>query len=78
MQGQLPISENVYNTTKNAMVLPQLKSFSLILLGQLYDNDCQVLLTKHKLYAAEYKELNLKGVRNPNNGIWNITMYKQI
>ena len=43
--GQLPLSTSLSPTGKQAMIIPALKSASLISLGQLCDNNCQIVLT---------------------------------
>ena len=50
-QYQLPISKKLSTYAQKATVLPQLKSSSLVSLGQLCDNNYQVLLDK-KIYMS--------------------------
>ena len=52
-QGQLPLAESLSPQAKNAMILPGLKSASLISIGQLCDDGCNVLLNNRKLYAMK-------------------------
>ena len=61
--GWLPIPKLSKEAT-HASVLPQLKTSSLISLGQLCDDDCTVLLHKKKLFAVKDNELLLQGNRN--------------
>ena len=42
--GELPISNKLSKRAKEVMVLPELKSSSLISLGQLCDNNCNIFL----------------------------------
>ena len=52
-QGDLPLSNKLSPAARNAMILPGLKSASLISIGQLYDDDCDVLLNKKTLIAIK-------------------------
>ncbi len=45
-QGTLPISQHLSKKAKETLILPNLKSASLISLGQLYDDGCKVELEK--------------------------------
>ena len=75
-QGQLPLSESLSTQAKNAMILPGLKSASLISIGQLCDDGCNVLLNNKKLYAIKDKTLVLEGDRNYSDGLWDIPIFK--
>ena len=52
-KGILPLSEKISETAKAVMVLPELRISSLILIGQLCDDNCKALLTKKKLNAVK-------------------------
>ena len=54
-QGQLPLSSELTNKAKTAMILPKLASSSLILLGQLCDDDCEILLNKTTMLGIKIK-----------------------
>ena len=56
------------------MVLPELKSASLVSLGQLCDDGCTVVLTKPKLYAMKNNKVILQGDRNHRDGLWDINI----
>ena len=58
------------------MILPELKSSSLISMGQLCDDDCLVVLSKKKLAAIKDNKIVLKGTRNKKDGLWDIPIYK--
>jgi hypothetical protein len=58
------------------MILPNLKSSSLISLGQLCDDDCHIILNKENLTAIKNDKIILKGVRNPTDGLWDIPVQK--
>ena len=57
-------------------MLPELKSASLISLGQLYDNNCIVLLEKENIYAIKEDEVIPEGDRNCTDGLWDIPIPK--
>jgi hypothetical protein len=58
--------------------MPELKSSSLISLGQLADDGCSILLNKTKLFAIKENEIVLKGERNIHDGLWDIPVYKRL
>ena len=73
-QGQLPLSQKLSHQAKQAAVLTDLHSASLISFGQLCDDNCKVLLDKKKCYVMKDQELILQGTRNYNDGLWDITL----
>jgi len=75
-QGILNIHSNLSHAATVGTVLPQLKSASLLSLGQLCDDGCDVLLHKNNLYAMKDKEIILKGFRNKTDGLWDIPVAK--
>ena len=72
--GWLPIP-NLSKEASHASVIPQLKTSSLISLGQLCDDDCTVLLNKNKLYAVKDDKVLLHGDRNHQDGLWDIPIH---
>ena len=58
------------------MILQGLKSASLISIGQLCDDGCNILLNKLKLIAVKIKRIILKGNRNYSDGLWDIPIHK--
>ena len=58
------------------MILPNLTSASLISLGQLCDNKCNILLTEEDLYVLKNNQLILKGTWNHTNNLWDIPIQK--
>ena len=52
-KGELPLSSSLSSKAKTAMILPELKSSNLISLGQLCDDDCQIILDKHQMLALK-------------------------
>ena len=76
-QDNLPLSSKLSNKARIAAILPELRSSSLLFLGQLFDNDCDILLNKKKMYVIKDKELILQGTRNKLDGLWDIPVYKK-
>ncbi len=72
-KGFLPIS-NLTSTATQAHVFPALKSASLLSLGQLCDDDCTILLNKYSLHVFKNLQRILFGVRNRQDGLWNISL----
>ena len=58
------------------MILDNLKSSSLISLGQLCDDKCTVVLTDKKLAVIKNKEIILRGTRNRIDDLWDIPIEK--
>ena len=75
-QGTLNIHDDLSSAAKVGTILPQLKSSSLLSLGQLCDDGCEVLLRKKNLYALKNKQIILKGYRNNTDGLWDIPVAK--
>ena len=80
-QGLIPLSTQLSKSSRTATVLPQLKSSSLISLGQICDDSCTVLLNKEKLYALKDKNITynfnkkdvlIEGTRNKVDNLWDI------
>ena len=60
-QGIIPLSDQLTGHANKTMILPGLKSASLISIGQLYDDNCDVLLNRTKLIAIKDKKLYYEG-----------------
>ena len=61
-QGEIPLSHALSTTGKHAMILPGLKSASLISLGQLCDDKCTLILDEQKLLAIKNNQIILRGI----------------
>ena len=57
---------------RTAMILPGLNSASLVSIGQLCDDECDVYLNKKILIAVKDKVIKLDGTRNYTDGLWYI------
>ena len=71
-QGQLPLHAKFSSEALTTSILPGLQSSSLISLGQLCDNDCDVLLNKKSLFVVKDSELIMEGFRNKGDKLWDI------
>ena len=56
--------------------MPQLRSSSLIYLGQLADDNCKIYLDKNNLVSTKNDNIVLTGQRNSIDGLWNIPVQK--
>ena len=75
-KGQLSLSKKLSKRAQTATALPELRSASLISLGQLCDDKCTIILDKKKMYAIKDKEIILQGDRNLTDGLWDIPIHK--
>ena len=69
--GNLPISKLSSNAT-SSYVYPGLTNSSLLYLGQLCDDDCTAVLSKHFMHIYKDNQLLIKGYRNWKDGLWDI------
>ena len=74
--GHLPLSTELTPKAQEAYVLPNLKSASLIALGQLCDDGCKVVLTPDRLDVVKNKKIILTGHRNRHDDLWDIPITK--
>ena len=77
-KGKLPILSKLSPRAREAIVLPQLKSLSLISLGQLCDDNCKIHLDKKELKVHKEKELVMKGYRNLSDRLWDIPIITKL
>ena len=71
-KGQLPLGSQLSKKAKDAAILKDLISASLISFGQLCDDDCQVLLDKDECRVTKANNLVMHGTRNKTDGLWDI------
>ena len=55
--GVGPLSQEFLEKARNTMILPKLTSSSLISLGQLCDDNCDILLNKNKMCAIKNNKI---------------------
>ena len=70
--GMLPYKHSLSTKAITANVLPNLHSASLISLGQLCDDNCDVNLNKTSIRVDKNNKTILRGVRNYTDGLWDI------
>ena len=75
-RGELHFSKSLSENARTAVILPGLKSSSLISFGKLCDDDCDILLNKRKMYAVKNDEIVLEGDRNFRDRLWDIPVQK--
>ena len=75
-KGELVLHKSLSKEAQTAQILPMLKSSSLISIGKLCDDNCQVNFTKHKMSVNKDKETILTGYRNYSDGLWDIPIHK--
>jgi hypothetical protein len=72
--GSLPLHNSLSKNATTAHAFKDLKSASLISLGQLCDDNCQVQLDKDSLQVYKNDVLILQGHSNRANGLWDIPL----
>ena len=72
--GHLPMTGLSKNATK-VQVLPNLHSSSLISIGQLCDDNCDVLFNKHRFTAIKNNRIIMQGPRNLQDGLWDVHIH---
>ena len=75
-KGILPLSSSLTPKASTAHLLQDLQSASLILVGQLCDNDCRVQFSKQDMKVYKNNKLIITGKRNRLDGIWDILITK--
>ena len=76
-QGQLPFPTLSQEATKTN-ILPRLHSASLVSLGQLCDDKCDITLNKREIKVFKNNLQLLTGPRNPFDGLWDIHIPRYI
>ena len=71
--GTLPLSTQLSSQSKQAHLFEELKQ-PLLSLGQLCDDNCQILLTKSTLIAKKNNNIILTGTRNKTDGLWDVPL----
>ena len=72
-EGDLKLSSQLPST--KATVLPHLTTSSLISLGKLCDEGCNISLNKETMQVKKDGNMVLQGYRNHNDGLWDIPIY---
>jgi len=72
IQGDLSILPYLSHKAQEAIVLPDLSNSSLISLDQLYNDDCDVYLSKKDLKVYKQDQLIITWYRNQQDSLWHI------
>ena len=72
--SQLTFSIKLSKVSKDAIIFSKLESSSLISLGRLYDDGCDVLLNKNNLKVIKDSDFMLEGKRNYSYRLWDMPM----
>ena len=75
--GLLPIP-NVTVEGRRAHIIPGLQSASLLSMGQLCDDDCEVRLRKNDMEVHKDNKVILLGKRNYTDGLWDVKIDNNI
>ena len=71
-RGILMLNNKLSMKGKEASVLPNLKNTSLLSLGQLCDDNCEVWLNKKSLKVIKDNKTIITGERNNTDGLWDV------
>ena len=74
--GTIPLSKHLSEEAQTAMIIPNLKSASLISIGQLCDDGCTAVMDKKDLAVVKKNTVILRGKRNKMDGLWDIPIEK--
>ena len=69
--GLLPV-KHLTPQARRAHIIPGLESASLLSMGQLCDDGCEVRLRKSDMEVRKGEQTILHGVRNHTDGLWDI------
>ena len=70
--GTIPLSKHLSAEAQTAMIIPNLKSASLISIGQLCDDGCTAVMDKKDLAVVKKNTVILRGKKNKMDGLWDI------
>ena len=73
-QGQLNLSSKLSNAAQHAFLLDDLKTGTLISLGQLCDDDCIGISTKYNVKILKHNKIIIEGKRE-DNGLWSTPLH---
>ena len=74
-EATIPLSTSLSTDAQTGHILDNLKTGSLISIGQLCDDDCIALFGKYNLKIFKDGQIIVRGTRNPSNGLWNIPLH---
>ena len=75
-KGLLLTSTSLSTQTREAKILPNLKSASLISIGKLCDDGCKVNFDEHGMDVIKNNKVIMHGTRNKRDGLYDIPIQK--
>ncbi len=73
-RATMPLANELSSTAQEDHIFDDLKSGSLISIGQLCDDDCVALFTKHNVNILKDGKAIIVGNRNAADGLWNMPL----
>ena len=73
-RATIPLAAELSSAGQVDHIFDDLKSGSLISIGQLCNDDCIALFTKYHVDIIKHHKVIIQGKRNPTNGLWNIPL----
>ena len=74
-QGHVSLCKKLSTHAQRVTVLPNLKISSLVSLGHICDENCQILLDKKKLHVVKDSNLILQRHHNYIDGLWDTPLH---
>ncbi len=71
-RATVPLAKELSNKAKVGHIFDDLKSGSLLSIGQLCDDDCVALFSKYDVKIYKEGQIIIVGERDPANGLWTI------
>ena len=76
-RATLQLSDSLSPQATTAHIFDDLKSGSLLSIGQLCDDDCIALFTKYNVHIYKNGQIIIDGKRDSRNGLWTIPLAPQ-
>jgi hypothetical protein len=73
-RATIPLAKELSIKATTGHIFEDLKSGSLISIGQLCDDDCVALFSKYNVQIIKNGQVIIVGRRNSTNGLWNIPL----
>ena len=63
--------------SQEALIFPNLTNESLISVGQLCDDNCEVVFDKNKVNVIKNEEIIIQGTRNKSDGLYDLQINQE-
>jgi hypothetical protein len=73
-RATVPLATELSDDAKVGHIFDDLKSGSLLSIGQLCDDDCVALFTKYNVKVYKQGQIIIVGKRDPSNGLWTVPL----